>query len=80
MPPVDRQQVIRERAYAIWEKEGHPDGKDLAHWLQAEHEVCLTEALLKDSQDAMLYQPAKRITHRNWLPMPDEGRFVTTDG
>jgi hypothetical protein len=30
MPPVDRQQVIRERAYAIWEKEGHPDGKDLA--------------------------------------------------
>ena len=61
MPPVDRQQVIRERAYAIWEKEGHPDGKDLAHWLQAEHEVCLTEALLKDGQGAMLQQTAGQL-------------------
>ena len=27
----------------------------------------------------VLYQPAKRITHRRWLPIPDEGRFMTGD-
>ena len=25
-----REQAIRERAYAMWEEEGRPDGKDLA--------------------------------------------------
>src|SRR3954454_10409483 len=29
---------------------------------------------------AVLYQPAKRIPHRRWLPIPDEGRFVPADG
>jgi Protein of unknown function (DUF2934) len=31
--------AIRERAYAIWEHEGHPAGKALDHWLQAEAEI-----------------------------------------
>ncbi|RSC21419.1 DUF2934 domain-containing protein [Agrobacterium sp. FDAARGOS_525] len=26
---------IRNRAYEIWEAEGHPEGRDLDHWLQA---------------------------------------------
>src|SRR4051812_29795805 len=26
------------------------------------------------------YQPAKRITHRRWLPTLDEARFVTANG
>ena len=33
------EQAIRERAYAIWEQEGRPDGKDLDHWLRAEAEI-----------------------------------------
>jgi hypothetical protein len=35
----DRQEKIRERAYAIWESEGCPEGKHLDHWLQAEQQV-----------------------------------------
>ena len=35
----ERERNIRERAYAIWEKEGRPDGKSLDHWLRAEAEV-----------------------------------------
>jgi len=31
--------VVRERAYAIWEREGRPDGRSLAHWLKAEAEI-----------------------------------------
>jgi hypothetical protein len=34
-----REQVIRERAYAIWEEEGRPDRRDLDHWRRAEQEI-----------------------------------------
>src|SRR5271155_1850874 len=39
--PGEREQAIRERAYAIWEEEGRPDGKALDHWLRAlsEHDA-----------------------------------------
>lgn len=30
------QQDIGTRAYELWEKEGRPHGRDLAHWLEAE--------------------------------------------
>jgi hypothetical protein len=36
---TERERAIRERAYAIWEDEGHPHGKDLAHWVRAEAEM-----------------------------------------
>ncbi|WP_137387603.1 DUF2934 domain-containing protein [Rhodoligotrophos defluvii] len=35
----DRQEKIRQRAYAIWEAEGRPHNRDREHWLQAENEV-----------------------------------------
>lgn len=30
---------IQHRAYAIWQSEGEPNDRQLAHWLQAEAEV-----------------------------------------
>ncbi|MBW9054989.1 DUF2934 domain-containing protein [Rhizobium mesosinicum] len=30
---------VRERAYAIWEKEGRPEGQDRRHWKEAEVEL-----------------------------------------
>jgi hypothetical protein len=30
------QQDIGACAYELWEKEGRPNGRDLAHWLEAE--------------------------------------------
>ena len=38
-PPIDRQEAIRRQAYALWESEGRPDGKDVEHWLRAERLV-----------------------------------------
>lgn len=32
-------QMIAERAYQIWENQGHPHGCDLIHWQQAEQEI-----------------------------------------
>jgi hypothetical protein len=31
--------TIRERAYAIWEQEGRPDGREWDHWARAAGEV-----------------------------------------
>jgi hypothetical protein len=30
---------VRERAYAIWERENRPEGKHLDHWLCAQSEI-----------------------------------------
>jgi Protein of unknown function (DUF2934) len=35
----EREQTIRERAYTIWEQDGRPEGRSLAHWSQAEAEI-----------------------------------------
>ena len=37
-----KEEVIRERAYAIWEEEGRPEGCDLDHWLRAEADLDLS--------------------------------------
>lgn len=33
------EQRIRERAHALWEKEGRPQGRDQDHWRQARREM-----------------------------------------
>jgi hypothetical protein len=33
------EEIIRQRAYAIWEAQGRPDGQDLEHWEQAIREL-----------------------------------------
>jgi hypothetical protein len=35
----EREEKIKSRAYAIWEREGRPHGRDRAHWAQAAREV-----------------------------------------
>jgi len=39
-----REQAIRERAYALWEQDGRPEGRSLAHWSQAETEIAAGQA------------------------------------
>ena len=36
---IDLQALIRQRAYELWERDGRPEGRDHAHWQQAEREV-----------------------------------------
>jgi hypothetical protein len=36
---MNREQQIRDIAYAIWQSEGRPDGRDHAHWQQAEQQI-----------------------------------------
>lgn len=39
MTQPDREAEIAKRAYAIWELEGRPKGRDIEHWLRAEAEL-----------------------------------------
>ncbi len=36
---MNREQTIRDTAYAIWEAEGRPTGRSQQHWFQAEKQV-----------------------------------------
>lgn len=40
---MDREQQIRERAYAIWQREGGVDGLQEDHWHRAESELSAEE-------------------------------------
>ncbi|WP_207747543.1 DUF2934 domain-containing protein [Pelagibacterium limicola] len=33
------QENVRQRAYALWEQQGKPEGRELDHWKQAEREL-----------------------------------------
>jgi hypothetical protein len=52
-----REEAIRERAYALWEQDGRPEGLSLAHWSQAETEIVAGHALAA-------HDKAKRATSR----------------
>ena len=41
--PLDREQRIRERAHALWEREGRPEGRQEEHWAQACRETDMEE-------------------------------------
>jgi hypothetical protein len=40
----DREQWLQQRAYAIWETEGCPGGRDREHWEQAVRELSAAQA------------------------------------
>jgi len=45
------EELIRERAYALWEQERRPDGRYRDHWLQAETEIW--HALIREEAYAL---------------------------
>jgi hypothetical protein len=42
--PVDLQELVRARAYELYEQRGREDGHDLEDWVQAESEIARTKA------------------------------------
>ncbi len=49
----------RERAYAIWQAEGCPEGRDMAHWLAAEAELVATLPSTLPSKSRRVVRKAK---------------------
>lgn len=58
---MNREQIVQDTAYAIWEAEGKPDGRADEHWRQAEARVAasLTAGGKKASVKAKATVPAK---------------------
>jgi hypothetical protein len=56
----DRDQEIRERAYAIWESEGRPAGSHEDHWNRAAREL----SLAPQEEIAVPATPKKAATPR----------------
>jgi len=36
---MSREKLVQDKAYAIWEAEGRPEGRDSEHWRLAEEQV-----------------------------------------
>lgn len=60
---MSREQTVRDVAYAIWEAEGKPRGRDAIHWKQAEERVAAslegTKMPAKTKTPAKANAPAK---------------------
>ena len=48
----DRDELIRRRAYAIWESEGRPHGQDRRHWEQASREMAKRQSPARQANRA----------------------------
>ena len=57
----EREQAIRERAYAIWEQDGRPVGRSLAPWSQAEVEIG-TDQVVLENRKRVKSRPARGVT------------------
>ncbi|MBX4906501.1 MULTISPECIES: DUF2934 domain-containing protein [Rhizobium] len=47
-----REEWIKKRAYALWEEEGYPTGRDSIHWEQARHERDALEGSSSNGKEA----------------------------
>ena len=64
---MNREQIVRDTAYAIWEAEGKPDGRAEDHWRQAETRVSasLTGGKTKAATGSAKSKTAAAIATRN---------------
>jgi hypothetical protein len=56
----DRNELIKRRAYTIWESEGRPDGKHDDHWRRAAEEMHGLEDLPGKGRQPVHIAPAGR--------------------
>ncbi len=63
MPDTNRkkEQIVRDRAYFIWEREGRPDGRAHDHWYRAIKEASDSE---KRSDDEAMFDEEKVLAGR----------------
>jgi hypothetical protein len=60
MEAAKQEASVRERAYAIWEEEGRPDGRAVEHWERAYREILARIGVVDELPAAP--KPTKRNT------------------
>lgn len=48
---MQKEQIIREAAYRLWEAEGKPHDRALEHWRQAEQQIATEDVALPSRRD-----------------------------
>ena len=64
-----RGQTVRERAYAIWEREGRPEGRAEQHWRMAEQELGVRPLDEEAEAAAPLAETPERLPERDLTSM-----------
>ena len=54
---VPQEKDIRDRAYALWESSGSPEGRDQEYWYRAERELSEEAGLDTSEEAAEISQP-----------------------
>jgi hypothetical protein len=76
---TDREDKIRQRAYSIWEQEGHPHGRHEDHWHRAAAEVASAAPaqgeLIPEIADAPSLQPDEAAPAKK--PAPQRRKAAT---
>ena len=57
---IEQVELIRQRAYEIWQAEGQPDGRDLEHWCRAEAETALSRPAVAAKKRGASAKPRAR--------------------
>ena len=60
------QERIRERARAIWEREGQPEGRHEEHWREAENEIAAENAARAKRKPAEENRRGRRTIRNRW--------------
>lgn len=77
MARIDNAAAIRDRAYAIWEREGRPSGREHEHWAEAAREFEErqtaeepSEVIVGPREDSNLLdaQEVERLRETLWKP------------
>jgi len=63
----DTENRIRERAHAIWEAQGQPEGLAMEHWRQAAEEVAQVDKLAELQPPVASGAAAKALTKTEGL-------------
>jgi len=48
-----REEKVRRRAYALWERSGQSEGSEMDFWLQAERELAQGDSAANPPQDRL---------------------------
>ncbi|MFK3778490.1 DUF2934 domain-containing protein [Agrobacterium sp. NPDC089420] len=64
----DREAAIREKARAIWEREGRPEGHHERHWIEAERELSAGAETAKTTAAKGVKKPAAAKTSAENAP------------
>lgn len=67
-----REEWIKKRAYALWEEEGHPTGRDSIHWEQARAEHDALKGASKSANGKDVKPRAKRAAVKADTPKAAE--------